>query len=64
MNKSQYIIYDNEGNVVCIGSCHRVYSLLKINKAKMKELIDSGEAYNGYTVDEYITNEYIGEEDD
>lgn len=54
MRKTQYIIYDNEGNVVCIGSCHRVYALLKINKAKMKELIDSGEAYNGYTVDEYI----------
>ena len=59
MSKTQYIIYDNEGNIVCIGSCHRVYALLKINKAKMKELIETGEAYNGYTVDEYI-----GEEDD
>lgn len=50
----QYIICDNEGEIVRIGSCHNVYALLKIKKDKMKELIDSGESYNGYTVDEYI----------
>lgn len=59
----KYIICDSEGEIVRIGSCHNVYALLKINKAKLKELVETGEAYNGYTVDEYITDEYIGEKD-
>ena len=50
-NNKRYVVCNEKGEVVLIGSRFQIFGFLKIGEKKMNELIESGDSYNGFTID-------------
>ena len=51
-HSKQYIVCNSEGEVALTGNQYQVFGFLKISESKLKELVESGDEYKGFTVDE------------
>lgn len=51
-HNKRYIVCNQKGKVALTGNQYQVFGFLKIGEAKLKELVESGDEYNGFTVDE------------
>lgn len=51
-HNKRYIVCNSKGEVALKGNQYQVFGFLKIGESKLKELVESGDEYNGFTVDE------------
>lgn len=51
-HSKKYIVCNQKGEVALTGNQYQVFGFLNISEAKLKELVESGDEYNGFTVDE------------
>ena len=51
-HSKQYIVCNQKGEVALTGNQYQVFGFLKIGESKLKELVESGDEYKGFTVDE------------
>lgn len=51
-HSKQYIVCNQKGEVAMTGNQYQVFGFLKIGESKLKELVESGDEYKGFTVDE------------
>ena len=53
-HSKQYIVCNQNGEVALTGNQYQVFGFLKISESKLKELVESGDEYKGFTVDEGV----------